>query len=791
MNVEQEIVIITGSSGYIGSNLAKNLATTYKIIGLDQGIPSQQIPGVEYYSINIASEDDVNKVLQSIRDKYGNHIHSVVHLVAYYSFSGEKSPMYEQITIKGTEFLLTHLNRLFEVEQFIFSSTMLVHAPTEPGVKIHEESKLNPRWAYPESKVDAENTIALHRKNIPVVNLRIAGVYDDSCHSIPLSQHIARIYECQFSSMLFPGDASHGQTFIHLQDLITAFKLLIEKRATLPSVETLILGEENVTTYKELQHTIGRLTNDISWPTIRVPKMFARSGAFMLGKMPLIREPFIKPWMIDFADDHYDVDLTKVRNQLSWTPRRNLFNLIPGMIAKLKADPDKWYQEHKIKKPTLKLLNTISPDIRQKYWTAACMNVFLGLWLLANPFTFGPLPQVEFWNDVIVGFLVMVISLISLLPPLRWLRWVNASIASWLMFAPLVFWSESAAIYSNDTLLAGLILLISAYTPSEVSEADKSEVPTGWSYNPSTWKQRLPIMMLAFTGFLMARYLAAFQLGHVANVWDPFFENGSEVILTSDISKAFPVSDAGLGALSYLLDVIAAAIGDRNRWRTMPWMVVLFGLFIIPTGVTSITLVMLQPIGVGAWCTICLFTALIMLIMVPPSIDEVVATAQFLRRSTKAGKPFWRTFWLGDREEKAVRIPESQEGRSHAGVMVSSIIGAWLLFVPWMFEIREAAANNIYIVSALIITFSVIAYSDVSRIVRLANIPMGIWLAVSCWFFEGSSFLANGNLLGLGIILVIISLPRGKVVEHFGTFDPWVRMKPNQLWRKILMIFVG
>ena len=38
-----------------------------------------------------------------------------------------------------------------------------------------------------------------------------------------------------------------------------------------------------------------------------------------------------------------------------------------------------------------------------------------------------------------------------------------------------------------------------------------SEVPKGWSYNPSSWKQRLPIMLLAFFGFLMARILPLFN----------------------------------------------------------------------------------------------------------------------------------------------------------------------------------------------------------------------------------------------------------------------------------------
>ena len=70
--------------------------------------------------------------------------------------------------------------------------------------------------------------------------------------------------------------------------------------------------------------------------------------------------------------------------------------------------------------------------------------------------------------------------------------------------------------------------------------------------------------------------------------------------------------------------------------------------------VTSIVLVILQPVGVGAWCTICLFTAVVMLLMVPPAIDEVVAAMQFLRRVPRAGGNTWRAVSLGERKGDTV-----------------------------------------------------------------------------------------------------------------------------------------
>src|ERR1700730_18639928 len=44
-------------------------------------------------------------------------------------------------------------------------------------------------------------------------------VYDDHCHSAFLSQQIARIYERQLFSHLYPGDIHRGQASIHLDDV--------------------------------------------------------------------------------------------------------------------------------------------------------------------------------------------------------------------------------------------------------------------------------------------------------------------------------------------------------------------------------------------------------------------------------------------------------------------------------------------------------------------------------------------------------------------------------------------
>src|SRR5262249_14209134 len=151
-------VIVTGSSGRIGSAAAGRLAEKYRVIGFDRERPPHPPPTAECVSVDLTSDESVQAGLDRVRYACGERLASVIHLAAYYDFSGEPSPLYDEITVRGTERLLRGLQK-FQVEQFVFSSTMLVYAPVEPGQRINEEWPLEPKWAYPESKVKTEELI--------------------------------------------------------------------------------------------------------------------------------------------------------------------------------------------------------------------------------------------------------------------------------------------------------------------------------------------------------------------------------------------------------------------------------------------------------------------------------------------------------------------------------------------------------------------------------------------------------------------------------------------------------
>lgn len=345
--MRRDVIIITGASGFIGSALLQRLGKDFDVVALDRpgGAPP---PDANTVDVDITSDESVTRAIGIIRREYGDRVASVVHLAGYYDFSGEASPKYDAINVQGTARLLTALRSL-TVEQFIFASTMLVHRPCDPGSYFNENSPLEPTWAYPRSKLAAEEAVRRERGDIPVVIARIAGVYDEIGHSPMLAHQIRRIYERDVESHLFPGHISHGQAAVHLADLVDFFDTAIRHRAKLPEELTVLVGESEPLNYDELQHLLGRLVHGEDWDTHQIPKPMAKVGAWLKEALP--GEEFIKPWMVEHAEDHYALDIRRAREIVGWAPRHQLREALPEIVGALKHDPTRWYRANKLGPP--------------------------------------------------------------------------------------------------------------------------------------------------------------------------------------------------------------------------------------------------------------------------------------------------------------------------------------------------------------------------------------------------------------------------------------------------------
>jgi hypothetical protein len=326
-------------------------------------------------------------------------------------------------------------------------------------------------------------------------------------------------------------------------------------------------------------------------------------------------------------------------------------------------------------------------------------------------------------------------------------------------------------------------------------------IPPGWSYNPSDWTQRIPIIALAFIGLYASRYLAGYQLGLLDHVWEPFFagnpadpQNGTEEIITSSVAEAWPVSDGGLGAITYILEILTGVIGLRTRWRTMPWLVVVFGLMIVPLSVTSISFVIIQPIVIGTWGTLTLIAAAAMLVQIPYAIDELIASLQFVRRRVRMGQNWLRVFFAGDTDESRAdtaahtgAVADEFDRRPSAVVkdmlgggvglpwnlVLSALIGSWLLFTRLTLGTTGTMANADHVIGFLVLTTLSIAAAEATRAVRYLNVLFGAALLVTPWLCDAGTG-AMINSIVCGVFLIALSFRRGPIRQRYGTWQPWI-----------------
>ena len=817
------LVLITGAAGNLGQTLAQSLGDSYQVVGLDR--KPQQTP-FPILQADFAMAASIELALHKLRDAYGSRIASVVHLVAYFDFSNADDPRYRSVNVEGTRHLLRAL-QAFEVEQFIYASTMLVHAPCRPGERIDENQPIDPRWAYPRSKAAAEEVVRQEHGRIPIVNLRLAGVYDDRTLVPTMAQQFARIYERDMQSYFYSGSKLVGQAMLHRDDMLDAFRRTIDRRNALPGETAILVGEADAIGYDALQDRLGTLMHGVNdWPTVQVPKPFAAAGLWVQARLEAVipdaidkgEVPFVRPFMAEMADDHYALDTRRARELLGWEPHHSFKDELPGLVRLLKDDPPGWYRRNGVTPPhwvtaasdagedpealRARHQQQFAAELSDNRWPHF-VNIALGSWLFTQPLLINVQEPMLRWGEMALGALLMVFAILALSQRGTAARWVCAGIGTVVMAIPFLFHTSNAAAYLSDTLVGALIFGFAVCTkpepgPAALAALTGPDIPPGWSYNPSAWTQRLPIIATALIGLFVARYLAAYQLGHIPQVWDPFFDgsvtdpqNGTEEVITSAVSKAFPVSDAALGGYTYLLEILTGLVGAKARWRTMPWLVVLFGLMIAPLGVTSIVFVIIQPIVIGTWSIVALVGAAAILIQIPYSLDELIATLQFVRRRVQAGRNGLAVFFRGDTDTMpagsgGTGIVDDDEFSQRPGAVLrnmmaggvnlpwnlglAALLGLALLFTRLWPGVEGNLAHAHHVIGSLVLTVVSIAAAEVARPIRWLNLLLGAGLMASPFVFAGDMTALLVSVVA-GAALMALSFRRGPVREHYGSWD--------------------
>jgi hypothetical protein len=107
-------------------------------------------------------------------------------------------------------------------------------------------------------------------------------------------------------------------------------------------------------------------------------------------------------------------------------------------------------------------------------------------------------------------------------------------------------------------------------------------------------------------------------------------------------------------------------------------------------------------------------------------------------------------------------------------LVASALVGVWVMFAPVVFGSEVPAAYSDQVTGALVVTVAVIATAEVVRALRFLNVVLGAWIAASGWMLSGATAAGRWSGLVAGVLILTLSLRRGRIHERYGAWQPWI-----------------
>ncbi|RPI36116.1 MAG: NAD-dependent epimerase/dehydratase family protein [Nitrospiraceae bacterium] len=164
--------LVTGATGFIGSNLARELVKRdYEVTCLARRTSS--LKWLQDLDVSVVYGDCTDK--DSLKQLPSN-FHYVFHLAGL--TKAKKEEDFLVTNVNGTENLLRFLSdNAHEVKRFIYMSSLAAAGPSWDGIPLDEAATPRPVSAYGKSKLEGERVASGYKDKLPVSVIRPPAVY--------------------------------------------------------------------------------------------------------------------------------------------------------------------------------------------------------------------------------------------------------------------------------------------------------------------------------------------------------------------------------------------------------------------------------------------------------------------------------------------------------------------------------------------------------------------------------------------------------------------------------------
>ena len=217
--MKAEKILITGSNGFIGSNIAKNIKNFF-IYGIGRrekkGIKKDKLP----YKINLKKNVTVNN-LKSFKVNFD----FIINCAGKGIVSNHQEDYKKNFLPLNN--ILEYITKYSRETTLIFISTLSVYG--NKNKKLSETDKLNPMSVYAKNKIKAENLCKLFSKkyNIKILILRVGPLYGiglrkqfiyDACKKVSHNKNI------------FYGTGREVRDYLHINDFVDLIKKILNSK---------------------------------------------------------------------------------------------------------------------------------------------------------------------------------------------------------------------------------------------------------------------------------------------------------------------------------------------------------------------------------------------------------------------------------------------------------------------------------------------------------------------------------------------------------------------------------
>jgi nucleoside-diphosphate-sugar epimerase len=366
--MSQQVIMVTGAAGFLGSAITVDLARDHKVIALDWRKPSSTLldsaPDAVWHEADVADADAVTSVFERTRKSLGR-VDFVVHLAAFYHFGRDRRREYETTNVRGTAHVLRAATQN-GAQRVIFASSVAAMQPPPPGEMLTERTPSVDciPIPYAESKSVGEAMVRESSSRLPGVVLRIGGVFSDWSELPPLSSLIKLWAGRSSLSRFIVGRGTTGIPYIHRDDVVRITRACIDAHEVLKPYEVLLASQHGTVLHEQLFPIVHRAKAPAIPPRpISIAPRTARIGLLIKHALGCFtgNVPFERPWMLEYVDRPWVVDTTYTRRKLGWSCAvgMGVVDRLPTMVEHFKRDRCTW--EHR---------NRLRNEGRYAYWSS-------------------------------------------------------------------------------------------------------------------------------------------------------------------------------------------------------------------------------------------------------------------------------------------------------------------------------------------------------------------------------------------------------------------------------------